>query len=1341
MNPFSIDHYRQVLRDLQSGVAERRRTEQELAEFESSEDGASLRKLEQTLRALTDQFHQSIAAANEKYDAERQSLDDRNQAETDAALDEYGQSVGHSGLQIDAEREQVDRKYQENCWLLASIHDDKAENSPQWQFERLASQFQQSRESLAQQWNAAEALQTQALALVEKRRQRVEPQCVVPTPSRNRDEASRRFAAATHEVPERLERLKQQVMPRLFQGLVFVPAAVLVWSALFAFIAFAIDPQWLGFSKLTGSEWLLVSCGAALGISFVALLITFAVAARQTAEAYELIAQSLTDARAHQEEWQRFAKDELQAREQDYRTRQATVVERRERSLAQFTATREQQVGELEARRRHELQQAGQRREKALQDASGRHNQRLLTAEAAHRSQTIALRTGYDRECERLTQNQKRQLAEQFLQRDELWKRCQTHWQAGVARLREASAALEVESRRWFPDWDEIASPAWKAPETLPSGLRIGDYTVNLRDIPDGLPADQRLIPAETTFRFPAVLPFPETPSLLLKARGAGRSQAVHVLQTAMLRLLAELPAGDARFTILDPVGLGENFAAFMHLADYDDLLISNRIWTETAQIEQQLANLTEHMENVFQKYLRNEFASIEEYNVRAGEVAEPYRILVVANFPANFSERAAQRLVSIATSGARCGVYTLISVDTPQPVPRGFDLSNLEVGTTVLEWQDGQFVNLAIGPQPLPLAADLPPSAPLMATLIKQAGERSKHIRRVEVPFHRIVPGEDSYWTADSRKSIDVPLGRAGATKLQHLRLGIGTSQHVLVAGKTGSGKSTLLNVIVTDLALRYSPDEVEFYLIDFKKGVEFKTYATHQLPHARVISIESDREFGVSVLERLDAVLKERGDRFRQEGVQDIAAFRDVRPEVVMPRILLIVDEFQEFFVEDDKYSQTAALLLDRLVRQGRAFGMHVLLGSQTLGGAYSLARTTIGQMAVRIALQCSEADAHLILSESNTAARLLTRPGEAIYNDANGLVEGNNPFQVAWLDDDERDDYLMRVNRLARERNRHWPEPIVFEGNLPADPSRNAALRQLVESTQTAAPHEFDADRPLSVWLGEAVSITGPAAVSLARRSGSNLLIVGQDADASLGILGNCIVALDAQLRSKADRAGAATPGLHLFAGSSGSAYEQRWAGLLAALPTSVRVTRPAESAGTIAEIATEVSRRQSESTGVSPLFLLIDDLSRFRDLRKSEDDFGFGGLDRDEPPTAGQLFANVLREGPAVDVHVVVWCDSYNNVERWLSRQSLREFEMRVAFQMSTTDSSNLIDSPAAARLGVNRALLYSDEHGTTEKFRPYGPPLSDWLLWLAARSGIATSDSLAGEVDLDRWMPS
>ena len=119
---------------------------------------------------------------------------------------------------------------------------------------------------------------------------------------------------------------------------------------------------------------------------------------------------------------------------------------------------------------------------------------------------------------------------------------------------------------------------------------------------------------------------------------------------------------------------------------------------------------------------------------------------------------------------------------------------------------------------------------------IVRRVGELAKDANRVEVPFEVIAPAAaDVWWTMNSSSGIDVPLGRVGATRLQNLTLGRGTSQHVLIAGRTGSGKSTLLHALITNLALYYSPDEVELYLIDFKKGVEFQAYAVNQLPHAR--------------------------------------------------------------------------------------------------------------------------------------------------------------------------------------------------------------------------------------------------------------------------------------------------------------------------------------------------------------------------------------------------------------------------------------------------------------------------------------------------------------------------
>ncbi|NOX61510.1 MAG: hypothetical protein GXP42_06130 [Chloroflexi bacterium] len=53
-------------------------------------------------------------------------------------------------------------------------------------------------------------------------------------------------------------------------------------------------------------------------------------------------------------------------------------------------------------------------------------------------------------------------------------------------------------------------------------------------------------------------------------------------------------------------------------------------------------------------------------------------------------------------------------------------------------------------------------------------------------------------------------------------------------------------------------------------------------------------------------------------------------------------------------------------------------------------------------------------------------------------------------------------------------------------------------------------------------------------------------------------------------------------------------------------------------------------------------------------------------------------------------------------------------------MSVEDSVNLIDTPAASKLGLYRAYFYSEDDSRLEKFRPYGLPSPDWLTWAAGR---------------------
>jgi DNA segregation ATPase FtsK/SpoIIIE-like protein len=810
----------------------------------------------------------------------------------------------------------------------------------------------------------------------------------------------------------------------------------------------------------------------------------------------------------------------------------------------------------------------------------------------------------------------------------------------------------------------------------------------------------------------PAILAFPRQSSLLIEYDRDGREAAIRTVQMVMTRLLVSLPPGRVRFTIIDPVGLGQNFAGFMHLADHDEALVGGRIWTETEQIDQRLANLTEHMETVIQKYLRNEFETIDDYNAQAGELAEPYRFLVIADFPHGFQGDAFRRLASIASAGARCGVYTLVARDMRVPLTSGTNIDELEKYSVTLVKKGDRFVWKDEVFRQFPLTVDPPPAEQSLTEILDVVGRHAKDANRVEVPFSSIAPARQKFWSMSTKDELRVPVGRLGATRLQMLRLGKGVAQHALIAGKTGSGKSTLLHVLVTNLSMWYHPEEVEFYLVDFKKGVEFKTYATHELPHARAIAVESDREFGLSVLQRVDAELSRRGELYRKLGVQDLPGYRENKGENKgdsplypgLPRTLLIIDEFQEFFSEDDKLAQDAALLLDRLVRQGRAFGIHVLLGSQTIGGTSGLARSTIGQMAVRIALQTSEADSQLILGDNNSAARLLSRPGEAIYNDAGGLVEANSPFQIAWLPDEEREGYLTHVRQLAHEKHAERREPpVVFEGNAPADIRKNLKLGKLIDAsqwTQTTAP---------LAWVGEPVAIKDPTAIPLRRVSGANLLVIGQQEESALAVMLACMISLAAQH----------TPAAASFVILDGTPADSPMAGMFdrvrASLPQASKQVEYRAVPEAIAELHAELQRRQSGSDAHPPsIYLMIYGLQRYRALRHQEESFSFSSGDEEKPPQTDKQFAELLREGPALGIHVLAWCDTPIAVERTLDRASMREFDHRILFQMSAADSSNLIDSPAAGKLGFYRALSYSEEQGTLEKFRPYALPEKAWL---------------------------
>jgi len=1292
------------LQVIQSGI-----DQDEVSRRERLEELLRARNLE--LTAEQSEFERQLEATHSSFQNQLETLDSSHQ-----------QQLRRINDTANRELQQLERQKEDSTWVVSSVLDDSIDDSPARTFERLKSQLLKAREEQVSEWTRLRDAVTRILS---DRGWTGTPQLSPDELPREREALSSWFATHSGSTKASLKKMQGLLLPRLFVGarivLVFLLLVLLIASVIF----FAIDPQLAGIAgNRFQAGWITVSFVAGGIGSLLLTLVLFTLSSMRQSELMRQMQDQLAETERVHLRWMKLAKEQLTEQQKEFEAQQKLIERDRSRSLKRYEAAHGERFRQIEADREQQLADESAAHDQARRELLAEQNRQETWLKQTHLAAQRAIEDRWaDAVSERQTELD-RYLSEQRRTRQEEWSRFRNEWTQACQAFDGTIQQQVREDREQFPNWLDLAAGAWTAQRQIPESIRLGSFDLPLDAWDGAVSEDARLAPRTTRYAPPALLPFPQAASVLFSSpTPQAREQALDGLQTLMLRLLTQLPPGTFRFTILDPVGLGESFGGFMHLADYDELLVTSRIWTEANQIESRLADLTEHMENVLQKYLRNEFQTIEEYNESAGEVAEPYHFLVISDFPSKFSEIAARRLVSIINSGPRCGVYTLMNYDPAKQLPNNFSLSDIQDKMTRFHWKDQSFHVTDPQLKRWPIIVDTPPRPEEFTTIVKAVGEASKDARRVEVSFSRITPPVEQIWSKDSRYELSVPLGRAGATKLQMLQLGKGTSQHMLVAGKTGSGKSTFLHILITNLALYYSPDEVSFFLIDFKKGVEFKDYATHQLPHAQVIAVESDREFGVSALQRLGDILQERGELFRKHGVQDIAGYRNAT-KLPLPRILLVIDEFQEFFTEDDKIGQAAALNLDRLVRQGRAFGIHVILGSQTLGGAYTLARSTLGQVAVRVALQCSEADTHLILSEDNTAARLLTRPGEALYNDANGMLEGNHPFQIAWITDEQRETSLRQMQQVMKLQQRTVPTPVVFEGNLPSDLRLNRAVAELIDQYADRAEPIMTP----SIWLGDAVEIAPPTTLTFHRQNGNHLLLVGQDAEAAQGVMTTAAMTLAASQSPRQEQ-----NSLFLLDGSHpGTPEAAIWEDLARQFESDMRLVRPQETGMLLQALTAELQQREeSGQHNAPPIFLLIYHLARFRDLRKVEEDFGmssFGmGSGEPKPPEPGKLFADLIARGPAVGIHVIVWCDSHNNIERWFSRQTLRELEMRIAFQMNASDSSNLIDSPAAARLGTHRALLYREETGTAEKFRPYGIPPIEWMGAVRHRMSSGTDD--------------
>jgi len=225
---------------------------------------------------------------------------------------------------------------------------------------------------------------------------------------------------------------------------------------------------------------------------------------------------------------------------------------------------------------------------------------------------------------------------------------------------------------------------------------------------------------------------------------------------------------------------------------------------------------------------------------------------------------------------------------------------------------------------------------------------------------------------------------------------------------------------------------------------------------------------------------------------------------------------------------------------------------------------------------------------------------------------------------------------------------------------------------------------------------------------KQSGSNLLLVGQSDERATTLLSVALAALVAQYPPDKAR--------FVILDSTPPGFPQRdfFQRVIGSVAHEIIQFNGSNLNEIMAGLAEDLKRRSGEEHIAAPdTFILIQGLQNFKKL-KQEDEFSFSSSGESTAVAPSAVLMDLITEGPARGFHVLATCDTYNNVNRFLGRKTLSEFEMRVLFQMSASDSASLIDAPDAATLGFHRGVFYHDREGLIETFRPYAQPDNDWV---------------------------
>lgn len=481
----------------------------------------------------------------------------------------------------------------------------------------------------------------------------------------------------------------------------------------------------------------------------------------------------------------------------------------------------------------------------------------------------------------------------------------------------------------------------------------------------------------------------------------ATENQGKNRLSQLITDMLLSLPGKSIRLHIVDLTYSAQAIFLTKHLDNsiYGKLISSRNEW------DGMMNDMRAKMSNAIEEY-----GDVVSYNDEKQKIVVPYDVIVLLDYRKSFPYM--QDLRNLFENGSKGGIYFVLMNNVDNPFN---DSSNESLLSDKLFYQETDVRKIG-RPEPGAFVKFSPflQLSSFEECLFNYINEEATKDETPDVDIDYAGMIAEDFRQINA--SAPIPVGFTPDGRIVDFNLDTVSDVHYFILGQSGTGKSVFLHNIILGGMARYSPLELQFYLMDFKiGGVEFNRYRDEK--HVKALLVDnSDAQITLEILREIAGRMKERGKLLRKMGVSNIVEYNKMNPDERMPRIVFVADECHVMFPSSDdqknsRINREIASIMTKIAKEGRSQGVHLVLATQTLAQS-EIPREILNNITDFFLLKCAPTDSEILVSGSSEITGKL-KTGQVLHHG-----ETDEVFKSNYLPTSEAIAVIDRINKKAEQ-----------------------------------------------------------------------------------------------------------------------------------------------------------------------------------------------------------------------------------------------------------------------------------------------------------------------------------